>query len=281
MKIRLITCRRQAMTLVEIIVAMAILATLLYSLSMFVHKSQIIWRQTTSRTRLYESARLVLDVLSRDLQGMVVNRQQGYQLNYTCTGFGSSPDYVAGTPTKMTDFDADQRSLVMAFHTNNDLGINRTTDFGPSEIGYEWYGNYNMSLSSDEAKANRYTLYRKMTAYSDGAVYNGVNATPATWADRASWADDVSGAAVNRFAKLADGVYSVRIVPYYRQPVSGVIAPATVSDSTTLPHFIHLELTMFDPALLSNADLASNPAQLGLRTDSFVKRIYLRQGNAP
>lgn len=164
---------RTPMTMVEIIAAMAILSVLLLLLAQFFHGTQIIWRTTNSRSRVYEEARLIFDVINRDLQSMVVDDQQGHQINYTIPAF-------TGHPSSEVDF---------AFISNSGVGT-KSADYVPMiEVGYKY-------------DSTEYTLTRRVTRMiSDGGDWDFVNQTPSTWAGSGSWSGDD--------AVLGEGVHSI------------------------------------------------------------------------
>jgi len=93
-------CRR-AFTLIEMLIAMSILACLMLVLFKFFGNVQTAWSTSINTTELYENARVVLDVITRDLQSAVAraNDIPGQHIRFRQEDANSLWFVTAGNPS--------------------------------------------------------------------------------------------------------------------------------------------------------------------------------------
>ena len=142
-------------TLVEMIVSLGVLMVVMAVLFGTIRQTQWLWRIQRSRMEVYENARVVFDLVTRDLQGVVIS--QAPAIWYASA--------VGGEPT-----------FRMALVTSSGIGISPSSDSVElAEVVYE--------VQSDS------TVARWLTAYHHGTVWNFYNTHPDIWAARASLGD--------------------------------------------------------------------------------------------
>ena len=72
MRSKIKNTKMSRMTLIEVMIAMVILVIIMGFLTIMVSKAQLVTRQQTRRTNVYNQQRLFFDILSRDLESVVV-----------------------------------------------------------------------------------------------------------------------------------------------------------------------------------------------------------------
>lgn len=77
--------RRAPFTLIEITVAMGILVLLMLMLFQFLAGAQNAWSLSQSNTRIYENARIALELLQRELKTAVASNSSGHEIPFAVT----------------------------------------------------------------------------------------------------------------------------------------------------------------------------------------------------
>ncbi len=83
---------RHYFTMIELLVAMGVLALLMLMLVQFFGGAQTVWTQTATNTRVYENARVALELIQRDLECAIASNLPGREIPF----YGG--DYSGGTP---------------------------------------------------------------------------------------------------------------------------------------------------------------------------------------
>ena len=106
--------RRARFTLIEIMVALAVFAVLMASLMQFFSSAQKIWTTSSSKTEMFENARLALDMITRDLQSTYYSDQHSpFYVDYA-TNTLSMISYTNNIPTGATS-----RICLVQYHLNS------------------------------------------------------------------------------------------------------------------------------------------------------------------
>jgi len=228
------------MTLVEILVAMSILVVLMLVVMQTFSGTQVIWRTTQNRTDMYEKARLAMDLLSRDLQGITVSNEVGSEFNYTL-----DPDELTGLynpPSPLTTVMMRNREIALV----SSSGIGQTSD-SPNTIEVGYY------YDPIEKK-----LMRRMSAMNTTGVnsWDCTNKGATIWAS--SWDIGTSD--------ITDDVVGFTIRAY-SDSVTEVLAAsmAANSDSTVMPSHFYVQLKM-------------TPAATDTPVYTFTKTIFVDRG---
>ena len=155
-------CRRAPFTLIELLVAMAVLAILMLMVFQFFDGAQRAWTQTKANTRVYENARIALELIGRDLKTAVASSKTGEEIPFHIY----DPD--GGT---------DERIAFVA--PLSELG-----DSELAEVTYQYTG------------APDYVLERRIVSDTEGADWDFYGTTDGSWvgtAGSATFLDIVGG----------------------------------------------------------------------------------------
>lgn len=230
------TGKRRAFTLVELMVAMTILVLLMLMLFQFLLAAQRLWSRSEGDTRIYETSRVVFDVLERDIRASITSvipdKQIGFYLNDPTT---TSPSYLHG--------------LEFCIVSSNDPPD--AADSKLCEVSYKYFG---------AGEADPYTLKRQVVADNDPANWDFCG-RPANW-----YMNNNASPNLAAYETLADGVLSFSMKCYSRDDVE---LPLN-ADYLAIPNRVEIQLTLCDPNLI-NA-----PATVRFKTQrSFTKIFYL------
>lgn len=169
--------QRSHFTLVEMMVAMVILVIMIGILFKFLAGAQDAWSTTRANSEIYENARLFFDIVTRDLQAMVVNDVSGAQINYSVDGLGEL-----------------NSGFKFACVSASGIGTDSSDESILLEVGYQ----------HDQIAD---TIVRYMTSMSEGpAAWNFYDSAAGIWAAEDSWGPDS--------AILVKGVKSVTFTAY-------------------------------------------------------------------
>jgi len=148
--------RRHHFTLVELLVAMSVLVVLMFMLFRFFGAAQTAWTTTSANTRVYENARVAMELISRDLRTAVVSDQAGLQIPFY---YDAATDRVTCvTPTTVGTDSIDSKLCEVSYFTTDGTAVD------PIE---------------------KYALYRR--AVSDANTgWDFLGATDAAWATSAT-----------------------------------------------------------------------------------------------
>lgn len=233
--------RRQPFTVVELVVAVAVLIIMMGILVRFVTQAQFAWNQSRTNVRMYEGARLFFDVIGRDLQSMVTSNDSGQQINYTVDN-GELP-----------------ANWFLAFVTASGIGSRTIDPAKLMEIGY--------SLDGDEITRTM-TRSGSMAPADGGGLGSGyysdwdfLNASAGTWANAGTNAES---------SIVISGVRSVSVEAWSD---SLTVVDDAADDTTKAPIRVSVTLSFFDPKMEPLPEAKQNKS---LRT--ITKTIFINRG---
>jgi len=242
-------CARRNFTLVELLTAMAVLSILMLMLFQFFSSAQRAWSAMETNTRIYENARIVLEVITRDLQSAVASNEDGRKIP-----FYVGPDGAGGV--------GNQIGFISRVEGNNDVQADLC------EIVYSW-----TNVVGSPNYQYQFRRSRVCDRNSGGAVNNAwdfYNKTDASWVTTGLTPQQVIPGVL---ALSFTCVYSLPNPYTSTNPTTNYIIDANRA-IPVLPKAVLVNLTLCDEKLL-NA-----PAQLRDRSKrTFTKMIYLNSSN--
>jgi type II secretory pathway pseudopilin PulG len=227
-------------TLIELLAAMGIFTIIMLIVFQMLASSQKVWSLSETNTRIYENARIALDVITRDLQCAIASNRPGGEIPFW-TGAVAAPstptgnDLLAFVSAVDPSTYAQSKLCEIVYHhaddTSGDYEFKRsivcdTLSSGTANTNWDFYG------------------VNSGTAWLSGALRNtvirGVD-------DLQLICQDGSG------ATMAAGTY------------------------TELPAAVYVSITLFDPKL---SDVWTNlpDAKKNQSRRTFTKMIYLKTG---
>ena len=237
--------RRQPFTVVELVVAVAVLIIMMGILVRFVTQAQFAWNQSRTNVRMYEGARLFFDVIGRDLQSMVTSNDSGQQINYTVDNGELPADWF------------------LAFVTASGIGSRTTDPAKLMEIGYSFAGDEitrTMTRSGVHTNAHANVM---VPSTGDGyfSDWDFLNASAGTWANAGTNAES---------SIVISGVRSVSVEAWSD---SLTIVDDAADDTTKAPIRVSVTLSFFDPKMEPLPEVKQNKS---LRT--ITKTIFINRG---
>jgi hypothetical protein len=183
--------RGHSFTLIELLAAMAVLVVVMGVLFQFFGSAERAWSRAETNTRIYESARIALGLITRDLQSAVASSRAGAEIPFYVWpgaggGSGERLSFIARVETN-TEAKADLCEIVYAW---KDSGANakelrraRDCDRTSSGVNTDWdfYGKTDAAWASTHAPLQ--TVIPGVTAFSlicidrSGAVMSGTSNT--------------------------------------------------------------------------------------------------------
>jgi prepilin-type N-terminal cleavage/methylation domain-containing protein len=208
--------RRHAFSLIELLVALGIFAIVLGIIFQSINEIQRLWGIQRTRMEIYENARLVFDLISRDALGAVTSTDPNGRIMYSPT--------ITGEP-----------NTILAMVTQSGIGVNSGVDSPLAEVVYQLI--VTSTTDSDGVIHTDTDLYRWATTSSKGAQYDFYNQVPDTWAVVASLADSelVCRMVDSMLIKCYDRDGNL-ITTACDTPLSRVDVELTLSDSSALAH---------------------------------------------
>ena len=209
--------RAQHFTLVEILVALAILSILMLMVLTILIRAQQLYRHTSSQTAIYENQRVAMDVLERDLRSAITSSVPGREIGlYISRPDPASEDSahhitVVSSTTTPANATSQLAEISYAFHT--DRGA--TGDLRP------------------------FTLYRQVTSNLDDDNWN-FTGRPTNW-----FINNAPNPNLGRYEEVVRGVSSFAIRCYDE---TNTALPADL-DTSAMPYRIEIMITLFDEAL--------------------------------
>lgn len=203
--------KKKPFTLLELSAAMAVLVIFMFFVMRFYNTSQDVMNRSTGKTDQYERARIIMDMLSYDLQNIYYTEgsveKVYFQTNGTSGGDAITQDlsfYALRPHTTLTSTPGAEG----AQETKTDL----------TWVTYHF-------------DKNTYTI--KMGIAGDDLATTKWNETPLSGSD---------------LGVLADGVYRFRVIPLNSNDVEITLADLTSSDAgkPRIPDHIRIELQLLD-----------------------------------
>ena len=228
---------RRKFTLVELIVAMALISSIMLILFSFLSSSQRTWSLSDSTARIYQNSRTAFNIIERDLQCIVNSAVSNREIGL----------YVFGpTPADANDalhacFVASTEPLAGAYSRLCEITYKHHID------------------SSDPA--TQYNLTRQLVSDNDSVNWDFLG-QPADW-----WLNNNLNPDLAEFEKVVGGVAEFSMTFYTED--NTVFSAG--SDTVVRPARVVVDLVLFDE-LLKNL-----PAMQRFKTQrSFTKVFYLR-----
>lgn len=201
-------CHR--MSLVEIIVAMSILIIIMWVITRSFYSTQQVYSQTQKTISSYEDARLALDIIARDLQGLVVSDIEGETIRYS----------VDPTELQVAESSGDEVWRVALVSTSG-IGVPATANDQTIEVGY---------FLKPDGDGDDTKLYRKMTTI-DHSSWNFHDTDISVWAASGSWESSGDGVVV-----------AENVVDFTVEALEDFGSPATANNRT--PSFFLVKLLL-------------------------------------
>ncbi|HEY5791668.1 MAG TPA: prepilin-type N-terminal cleavage/methylation domain-containing protein [Chthoniobacterales bacterium] len=239
--------RRRAFTLLELLVAVSLLAILVVMLMSMVDNATKLWRVNESRVESYREARAALNLMMNDLKSLYASTNANlFQTNaaspFLAVPGGGQLFFIAALPASAQDSGS-----------RSDL----------CEVGY--FLKYGQSgLNPDEKNFSLYRYFRESNQTFTNLVNNSGFFTHST-------------ANVELLARNIPN-FQVR---YYTVSTNGAVSPWTAVSSNALPSFVELQITAFNNQTakrFNSKEDWTNAASQTYRESSrvFTARIPLR-----
>jgi len=240
--------RRQAFTLLELLVSITLLTILVVMLMSMVDNATKLWRTNESRVESYREARAALNLMVSDLKMIYASTNANLFKTNAAAAFDAVPEegqifFLAALPASAQDT-----------NSRSDL----------CEVGYFLrYGRSSLST----ARENTLSLYR---------YFRESNQTFTNLVNNAGFFTH----STTNVELLARNIPNFR-VSYYTVSTNGVVSPWTAASSQPVPSFVELQVTAFNnqtaKRLNSQADWTNTSSQL-YRENSrvFTARVPLR-----
>ncbi len=222
---------RQCFTLVELLAAMAIFVILMAVMFEFLGGAQQVWSLSKSNAKIYENARVAMDLISRDIQSAVTSDFPGQEIPFYYDKDQRQPTMVSATNLTISGSRAKLAEVTYETNSDNQLVREVACDNGSSPTYWDFYG-------------------------------DTASPTPA-------WVNNDPSATSCDTALIVDGVKSASII-CYRDGAEIPASPDTETNTTVLPNYAEISLTLFDP------DVPEQNRDKTQRT--FTRTVYFRSG---
>lgn len=236
--------RRQAFSLIELMISMTILSVMVLLLLQFLASTQQLWRINRTNIRIYENSRVAFEVVERDMRSVmtseITDKQVGFYINSAYDSSSASTSLVCTFVSSVEHFDtADSRLCEVSYKFHTDQGATRST-LTPSA----------------------YDFARQMTCDNDADNWN-FTGRPGTWyINNAS-----SSGGPASFEEVISGVESMEF-KFYDEDDSAVAVDG--QGNMTIPYRVEVNMVLFDESM------ANAPAAVRYSTRrSFTKILYL------
>jgi len=196
---------QRGFTLLELLVAMSIFVSVLGILFGTLSQIQKIWTLQRTRMEIYENARLVFDLISRDVQAVVTSQDPGGQI------------WVAGSVVG-------QPEIQLALVTQSGIGVHPNSDSPLAEVVYRL-----VTTGGTDT-----TLWRHCTTSSNGGSYDFFNQHPNVWATTLATGEIVADRIDTMVIRLFD-LYGNPITPASDTVLARVEVDITLSDAASDP----------------------------------------------
>ena len=233
--------RSAGFTLVELMAAMAILVVIMLMLFSFLASAQRAWAFTETNTRIYENARILFEVVGRDLQSAVASAESGQEI----------PFYVSNS------FDPDVWSdkHICTFVSAVGEPADATTRL--CKVYYDYY------RGAPGNPAARYQFRRAVVG----------NRTSSGW--NADW--DFYGETDLDEDWHTDGFTPQTVITGISDLKLDFLGVSAGVAENRLPRAVRVTVTLFDPKLYNSNANVEIPDVVREKTErSFTKMIFLR-----
>ena len=237
-------------TLLELLVAMAVLIILAMVMFEIVNQARQAWSAMQANTRIYENARIVFDVIGRDLQSAVASDEPDREI----------PFYV-WEPYDYDNHQGDSELLSFVSVTRMVVDPADPPESDLAEIAY--------SHTTDTNADYPFSFLRSVTQDNNTANWNFYT-NPDNWEDSRE-----------DFHEVIRGVEELSIVC---MDAGGNVLGDDNDDgfqdsdrmTTTLPRVVQVSITLFDPRAMELPDGNARDRMIYRTRRTFNKMIYLR-----
>jgi len=235
--------RKYSFTLIELLVAMSVLVIIVVLLFQVLNHGRNAWSAIERNARVYENARIALDIIARDLQSAVALDENGREIPFYVGGM----DAPGGTGLSQA-----MVAFVSAAPPLNDNVNSRLT-----EISYTW----------DE---DEYLLMRRMVQDEEDADWDFYGSSN----NENNWVTTVGSA---NFEGVIEGVEELRFLCYNQGGNLIEFSGAEGQTMNRLPSYVAVSITLVDPRA-ADTDLpdAARDRIKDRSRRTFNKVIYLR-----
>lgn len=242
--------RTTAFTLLELLVAMAVMSVLVVMLMSMVDNASKLWRANESRVESYREARAALNLITSDLKSIYSSTNANY-FRTNGTGFNFSTDTNDG------------RIFFIAALPMSAQESGNKSDL--CEVGY--YLTYTNNSVLNPSSASAYSLYRYFRS------------SDATFTNLTIPAQQFTYTTTNA-ELLARNISSFKVNYYYL--TNGTPQSWTQSSARPVPDFVEIQMTAFNndsaKRLLNSTDWKdTNSATYRENSRIFTARIPIRQ----
>jgi prepilin-type N-terminal cleavage/methylation domain-containing protein len=149
--------RNRRFTLIELIVSMAVLAVIMAVLFRLFGTAQGLWTTTTASTRVYENARVAMELIQRDFECAVASSEPGREIPFYYTGAGSMVTMVSAS--NLAASDAESKLCEITYSVTGTAALSgrpehftlyrRSVDDSTSAGGWDFYGDFSKTWASN------------------------------------------------------------------------------------------------------------------------------------
>jgi Tfp pilus assembly protein PilW len=158
--------KKSNFTLIELLAAIGVFAIIMLIVFQMLASSQKVWSLSETNTRIYENARIALDIITRDLQCAIASNRSGGEIPFSTGNWAASSgsDKIAFVSAVDASSSAQSKLCEIIYHhdtTNNELkrslvddGDGADWNFYGETTGTDWFDD----TSVDDT--NRQTVIR-------------------------------------------------------------------------------------------------------------------------
>lgn len=260
--------RRSAFSLLEILVAVGLLATIIVGLLSMFYQTQKAFRSGATQADVLESGRAIMELLVRELQEVTASKSS------------SVVNLIAAVDA--------MRAPVLQPLPGGGLRENQIQDISfLSRVGDEWKG---IAYRVGPTNSGAGTLYRLLATSNNSTNSFG---PPPPYPNVAALSSHVTLATLNNnanFHRVADGIVHLRLRAY---DTNGVLITSNnipdvqlvggyIFSNQALPAYVDLELGILEPKALSQFKARSeNPARALAYLTNQVDKVHLFRQRIP
>lgn len=159
--------RKNAFTLVELLATMGILVLMMLFLFQFVFSAESAWSRTSSNTRVYENARIAMDLIQRDLKSAIVSDFPGQEIPF----YADSDGIVFVSATGIPSSGAESKLTEISYREDNGFLYRRSVS-DSDDPDWDFYGEtsdgWESTTSGDDELIGGVDDFRMLAYDSDG-----------------------------------------------------------------------------------------------------------------
>ena len=140
---------RSRFTLIELLVAMAVLAVLMLMLFQFFGAAQEVWSQSSTNTRIYENARIAMELVERDLQTSVASNATDRQIPFFAGDSDTSTVMVSATDLRSSD--AESKLCEVRYYFDSDANTLYRESVCDQDAEWDFYGKHSGNVADSNS----------------------------------------------------------------------------------------------------------------------------------